>query len=81
MENANDNFELPFTQIGLAAALVLNRLRNNLQISSFQKQEIDKRSSETDTGNAGDKERADHKEYVDRRLRDLAAFEKRANGK
>jgi hypothetical protein len=79
MENAhtpaNENEKLHFTQIGLAAALVLNRLRNKLQICD-EDEKPEGRSGATDKDREVEKAR-----YVEQRLKDFAAFEKRADRK
>lgn len=72
---SNDNEPLTFTKIGLAAALVLNRLRKQAQVQN--ETETSEPSSET-----ADQERdAGERQYVDRRLQDFTAFEDRASGR
>lgn len=75
----NDDFD-PWSPIGLAAAMILNRLRNKralLELAEEQKEQSDR-----DTARSGaEKENAErHREYVDTRLRELAAFERRSDG-
>lgn len=82
MEAANDDEPLTFTRIGLAAALVLNRLRNETRIRSLQadeKQDED-RDRNTDRGSADHEHGSDHGAYVEKRLKETVAFERRAAG-
>lgn len=78
----NDTHEPnPWRSIGLQAALIVNRLRCQAQLTKFNK-ETEKDSSGNADGEQRRKEdpKAD-RTYVDTRLRELAAFERRAGGR
>jgi hypothetical protein len=83
--DTHDNDDLnPWTSIGLQTNLILNRLRCDAQIRELMK--IDEQKQEQSEGKrqsgAQDNQRADeHAKYVEQRLRDYAAFERRASGK
>jgi hypothetical protein len=85
MENAykpdNENEPLIFTKIGLAAALVMNRLRCELQILDADKKQNPERPGDTNAGRTEEEKEKEQREYVDHRLRELAAFERKAAGK
>lgn len=69
----NDNEELSFTRIGLVAARVIDRLEPH------EKQ--DEESAEDRRGSKQNEQTAErHSEYVEQRLRDLSAFERKARG-
>jgi hypothetical protein len=70
----NDNFELTFTRIGLAAARVVERLdrdkeRNEDSADDCERSQRDKQKSE------------EHSRYIDHRLHEIRAWERRVNGK
>lgn len=75
----NENFPLTFSKLGLAAALIFNRLRVEAQLLNVATQEKD----EPAEGNGGrtneNNDRAD-REYIEQRLKDWAAFERKAKG-
>lgn len=71
---ANDNEELSF--ITLLAAT-----RNVTRFLNLDEPENVKREHEPDGRDREEQETAKHREYVERRLRELAAFERRASGK
>lgn len=73
----NDNDELPFTSIGLAAALILNKLRLATQLTE---QEVGKGDAETASRDRSSDGKAERGEYVEKRLVDLREFERRARG-
>lgn len=78
----NDN-ENPWSSIGLQAAMIVNRLRCQAQLLELQtdKKQNEQPSSEPNPGRAGEKESSPNREYVDQRLREIAAFERRVSGK
>jgi hypothetical protein len=49
-EHNNDNDELPFVSIGLASALILNKLRLATQLSDSAKQKDEGREGDTNAG-------------------------------
>ena len=78
---ANDNEPLTFSKLGLQAALIINRLRNQRSLLEFADEKHEQSDRDT-TGGRTEKENAErHREAVDQRLRDFAAFERRAGGK
>jgi len=68
---------MAFETIGFHAALILNRLRNERVKSASDDKEDDRRQAEQ---RKEDEARA-KLALVNQRLRDLAAFERRARGK
>lgn len=66
----NDNDE---TWISLAAATA--------RALELHKKQDEKAGGDTNAGSTDKDERDDHRRYVDQRLRDLAAFERRATRK
>ena len=84
MKNAcNDNERDPWTSLGLATAMILNKLRCDAQLRELVK--FDEQEQKQSDGNAGsgsaEKQQAEeHAKYVETRLRELAAFERRASG-
>lgn len=72
----NDNFD-PWSSIGLAAAMILNRLQNEralLELREEEKKQGD-RDAARDRADKEDSER--HRDYVNQRLRELRSFERR----
>ena len=76
--------QMAFETIGFHAALIVNRLRCQAQLSKLNKQEnerTDDEGSDELRRNRRDEEEARRKlALVKRRLADLAAFERRARG-
>lgn len=81
---ANDNNET-WASIGLQADLIVNRLRNEALIRALldgtNEQQNVERGGNSDRARTEKQKDADEREYVEKRLRDLAAFERRASGK
>lgn len=76
-----DNERDSFSAIGLAALLIVNRLKNDAQLrATANDEDCSNPDSHQRTGEAKEERGADS-EYVRQRLRELAAFEKRASGK
>ena len=73
MRHDNENQPLELQPIAIALAKLVKRLDPN-------KQQGSERENDTQRGNADKKNSRDHREYVDQRLRELAAFERRASG-
>ena len=65
-----------FNSIGFAAAMIVNRLRNEKQIAEDSRADAERR---TEQDRKEEDARAKLK-FVKRRLADLAAFERRARG-
>jgi len=79
MNYANDN-ERSFQSIGLAALLIINKLRLATQLSAHREKHHDEHDDRT--GRAKDAESSgSHDELVLQRLRDLERFERQARGK
>jgi hypothetical protein len=77
----NENEPLTFTQLGLQTALIINRIRNAQTLLELAKDQEKQSDRETARGGT-EKENAErHREAVDSRLKDLAAFERRVGGK
>jgi hypothetical protein len=69
-----------FRPIGFHTALILNRLRNQAQLTSDKEEQVDSdRDAARERANKNDTDR--HIEYVEKRLRELAAFERRLGNK
>ena len=82
MKSDNDNERDTFSAIGLAAALILNRLSNNQQLRRLQADEKknEDRSGDTNAGRGDEQKSEQHRRYVDEGLKRLAMFERRAKG-
>ena len=81
MEGTHDDDEpTRWTSIGWQAALITNRLRNQAQLLNINKEQNEGPDSEGQSSNEDESKRARELEYVERRLADLRAFERRANG-
>lgn len=81
MKAANDNERDPWSSIGLAAAMILNRLRTQRHLLELEDEKPSE--SRTDNGEAENNEkqkRDTERAYIEQRLRDIAAFERRAKG-
>jgi hypothetical protein len=75
----NDNDELSFRSIGLAAALILNRLRLATQLEATEEQQKD-RNGKTDGSDAEKQREEKQRQYIEHRLAQLRAFERKAGG-
>lgn len=75
----NDNSD-PWCSIGLQAALIVNKLRLQAQLTNSNEQKNEDRKCEPDPGSGDEQKRAEQREYVEQRLRELAAFERRVGG-
>jgi hypothetical protein len=79
---ANDNYEEPnsFISLGLATALLINRIRNAqtlLELTKIDEQKTEEGAADrTDTGRA-ENEPSEHTRAVNKRLEDFRAFERR----
>ncbi|MGJ4954603.1 hypothetical protein ACQR1H_03085 [Bradyrhizobium sp. HKCCYLRH2015] len=67
---SSDNDPLPFQPIGTFAARLLQS----------DKQQNENCEGDTATGRDDQQQTGEHREYVEKRLRELAAFERRARG-
>lgn len=70
MTNDNDNEPLTFQPIAAFA----------VRLSGRDEKQDEQRGCGPKTGDQDQKKRDQHREYVEQRLRELAAFEKRASG-
>lgn len=80
----HDNENDTFSKLGLAAALIVNRIRNAQalrELSNSDKKQNEDRGSDPSPADA-DKERAeDQRRYVDQRLKSIAAWERKISGR
>jgi len=67
---------LAFNSIGFHAALILNRLRNERRLASHEEQDPTEKPESAPKGN-GEKNPSEKREYIERRLAELAEFERR----
>ena len=80
---ANDNEPNPWSTIGWQAALIVNRLRCQAQILELMNSDEKKdkgSSSEPDPSNANKQRPEDDRRYIEQRLREIRAWEKRQKG-
>ena len=77
MKDADRDETLTFTQLGLQTALIINRIRNAQTLLELAKEEQKQSDRDTARGRTEKENSERHREYVDRRLKDLAAFERR----
>jgi hypothetical protein len=71
-----------FTQIGLTAALILNKLRNQAQLTEEKhRSENEDRTSDSDKRERPENHPDEHRKYVEHRLRELRAWERNLGGK
>jgi hypothetical protein len=75
MEGTHDNDNEQFSFISLAAATA-----NAIRYLRLNEKQNEERGGDTDAGNAEEERSKRHRDYVDQRLRDLAAFERRVSG-
>jgi hypothetical protein len=75
MKVTQDNEPLTFTRISLAAQRVTDRLRNP------HEQQNEQGERDTNPSRASEKNTGSNREYVEHRLNELRAFERRARGK
>lgn len=69
-----DDEELSFIHIAAATANVVRYLQTN-------KQQNECSEDDGKPGKTGEEKSSEHRAYVEKRLRDLAAFERRVSGK
>ena len=83
MKDAHNDHNDTWISIGLQANLILNKLRCQAQLTELELAADQKEQSDRDTARGRtEKENSErHREYVDRRLADLRAFEDRMRGK
>jgi hypothetical protein len=81
-EAANENEPLTFTQLGLAAALVINRIRNAQTLRELQTDEKQNEQSGSypNAGNADEQRAEDKRRHVDHPLQEIPAFERKQKG-
>lgn len=73
----NDNFD-PWTSLGLATAMVLNRLHCQAQLLELETDSPDKgvESDNPKSDSPDETKKEVHRRFVETRLRELAAFER-----
>lgn len=71
-----------FTSIGETALIILNRLQCELRIRELKDEQADADRAAENQADEEDKRKAEeHRRFVEQRIRELAAFERRASGK
>jgi hypothetical protein len=78
-----DNEPLTFIQLGLAAALMVNRMRNDLalrELVNSDEKPNEESKGDRNTPETDEQREADKRRYVEQRLRETLAFEDRARG-
>jgi hypothetical protein len=80
MKEADDEEPTRWTSIGWQTALILNRLKNRRDLLELAEEKHQDRQRDTESRDADEQKRKDHSDYVDQRLKDLAAFERRVSG-
>ena len=80
---ANDNEPNSWSSIGWQAAMIVNRLRCQAHLLELQtdKQKDENAPDNRERGDRREKNSDSHEKYVDQRLRELAAFERRISGR
>ena len=77
---ANDNEPETFSPIGLAALVILNRLRNERTLLEFAKEHHEETGNESDASDRKEERGASHSEAVAHGVKKIIAFEQRAAG-
>lgn len=80
MESSNDNEPFTFQSLGLATALMLNRIKNAqtlLELAKINEQKDERRRDKAERADQNKKDSPEHRRAVDQRLRELSAFEHR----
>ena len=78
--DANDDELLSFQSLGLAAAIVINRIRIQRTLLEFAEDEKEQRDRDTGRDRTDEQRTEDQRRYVDQRLREMAAFERKVSG-
>lgn len=77
---ANDNEPETFSPIGLAALVILNRLRNERTLLEFAKERHEDAGNESDASDSEKKRGTSHSKAVAHGVKKIIAFEQRARG-
>jgi len=81
-QHDNDNEPNPWSAIGLQAALIVNRLRCQAQLTEKQNPpENDERATGDKNSKTAEKQPDDERAYIEHRLRELAAWERKISGR
>jgi len=81
-QHDNDNEPNPWSAIGLQAALILNKLRVHAQLTEKQNPpENDKRATGDKNSKTAEKQPDEERAYIEHRLRELAAWERKISGR
>jgi hypothetical protein len=75
-----DNFD-PWTSLGLATAMVLNRLHNAAQLVHFNEQQKEPADKDGQPGNKDKQDDPQSRADIERRIRDILAMENRLRRK
>jgi hypothetical protein len=65
-----------FNSIGFHAALILNRLRNEVALTSPEKRDVEKQPEERGNETQEDRDKA-QRDFIAKRIAEIAAFERR----
>lgn len=80
MKANNDNEPNPWSSIGLQAAMIVNKLRCQSQLMDSDKKQDEERGAQSDAGHDDKADTANNREYVETRLREIAAWERKVHG-
>jgi hypothetical protein len=80
MEGEHDDEPTRWTSIGWQALLITNRLRVQAQLTEPHEKQDEQGKHDPERSGDEEKKRAEEREYIERRLRELAAFERRVRG-
>jgi hypothetical protein len=81
MKDTHDDEPTRWTSIGWQALLITNRLRNQAQLTKINEEKKESTEGDPNPGDR-DKQRAENeRRYIDHRLKEIAAWEKKISGK
>lgn len=80
MTETDDDEPTRWTSIGWQALLITNRLRNQAQLTEMNKKQDENSERDPASGRTDEQKRADQREYVERRLKEIRAWERRISG-
>lgn len=73
----HDDEPTRWTSIGWQALLITNRLRCQAQLLNPNEKENEHREGDPKSGDSGEQRRDENRKYVDNRLREIAAWERK----
>ena len=80
-QHDNDNEPNPWSAIGLQAALIVNKLRCQAQLTNANEKQDEEGKSDPAPSRGDDEKRAQELEYVEHRLRELRSWERKISGR